>query len=142
MKNLEEEEIMLQGKTIVPGILLLSLFLLSCATTQPPTEVIPDTARVVRLYVPSCTWEATEERIRAILEEIDGVYEVKGDVSNQYVYVTLDPDKTTVEAIMEALQYEEFFPRGEPVFIKWCLRDVKACFAAFSCRGLEWKKGL
>jgi len=46
------------------------------------------------------------------------VYEVKGDVSIHYVYVTFDPDKITVEAIMDALKYEEFFPRGEPVFIK------------------------
>ena len=102
-----------------PAIFLLTLFLLSCATTQQiSTKVVPDTARVVRLYVPACTWEATEGRIRAILEKIDGVYEVKGDVSNQYVYVTFDPDKTTVEAFSKALQYEEFFPRGEPVFIK------------------------
>jgi hypothetical protein len=35
-----------------------------------------------------------------------------------YVYVTFDPDKTSVEAIMKALEFEEFFPRGEPVFIK------------------------
>jgi len=49
---------------------------------------------------------------------MDGIYEVKGDVSNQYVFVTFDPEKTSVEAIMQALQYEEFFPRGEPVFIK------------------------
>jgi len=60
----------------------------------------------------------TEGRIRAILEKIDGVYEVKGDVSNYYVYVTFDPKKTSVEAIMKALQFTEFFPRGEPVFIK------------------------
>jgi len=43
---------------------------------------------------------------------------VKGDVNNQYVFVTFDPDKTTVEALMKALEFEEFFPRGEPVFIK------------------------
>ena len=35
-----------------------------------------------------------------------------------YVYVTFDPDKTSLEAIVDALKYEEFFPRGEPVFIK------------------------
>jgi hypothetical protein len=35
-----------------------------------------------------------------------------------YVYVTYDPDKTSAEAFMKALQYTEFFPRGEPVFIK------------------------
>jgi hypothetical protein len=35
-----------------------------------------------------------------------------------YVFVTFDPDKTNVETIMKALQYEQFFPRGEPVFIK------------------------
>jgi hypothetical protein len=39
-------------------------------------------------------------------------------VSNQYVFVTFDPEKTSVEAFSKALQYEEFFPRGEPVFIK------------------------
>jgi len=39
-------------------------------------------------------------------------------VTNQYIYVTFDPDKTNVEAFEKALQYEEFFPRGEPVFIK------------------------
>ena len=60
----------------------------------------------------------TEARIRAILEKIDGVYEVKGDVSNYYVYVTFDPDRTNVEAIVKALEFQEFFPRGEPVFIK------------------------
>ena len=114
----KKEEIM-KRKKMFPAIFLLTLFLLSCVTTQQiSTKVVPDTARVVRLYVPACTWEATEGRIRAILEKIDGVYEVKGDVSNQYVYVTFDPDKTTVEAFSKALQYEEFFPRGEPVFIK------------------------
>jgi hypothetical protein len=46
---------MLKRKSIVPIVLLVSLFLLSCATTQAPIKVIPDTARIVRLYVPSCT---------------------------------------------------------------------------------------
>ena len=41
---------------ILPAIFLLTLFLLSCATTQQiSTKVVPDTARVVRLYVPACT---------------------------------------------------------------------------------------
>jgi ribosome-binding factor A len=43
---------------------------------------------------------------------------VKGDVTNQYVYVTFDPDKTSPEVFMKALEHEEFFARGEPVFIK------------------------
>jgi hypothetical protein len=37
---------------------------------------------------------------------------------NMYIYVAFDPDKTTVDAIVKALEFEEFFPRGEPVFIK------------------------
>jgi len=43
---------------------------------------------------------------------------VKGDVLNQYVYITFDPDKTSPEVFMKALENEEFFARGKPVFIK------------------------
>jgi len=43
---------------------------------------------------------------------------VKGDVDNHYVFVTFDPDRTNIDAIIKALDFEEFFPRGEPVFIK------------------------
>ena len=50
--------------------------------------------------------------------KFDGVYDVKGDTVGNYVYVTFDPDKITVEVMMKALEFEEFFPRGEPVFIK------------------------
>jgi len=47
---------MMKRKKMFPAIFLLSLFLLSCATTQQiTTKVVPDTARVVRLYVPACT---------------------------------------------------------------------------------------
>ena len=51
----KKEEIM-KRKKMFPAIFLLTLFLLSCATTQQiSTKVVPDTARVVRLYVPACT---------------------------------------------------------------------------------------
>jgi hypothetical protein len=49
---------------------------------------------------------------------IDGVYYVKGDTLSQNVTVSFDPEKTSLEAITKALEFEEFFPRGEPVFIK------------------------
>ena len=148
--NHKKEE-MMRRKKMFPAIFLLALFLLSCATTQQiSTKVVPDTARVVRLYVPACTWEATEARIRAILGKIDGVYEVKGDASSHYVYVTFDPDKTSVEVIMKALDFEEFFPRGEPVFIKWPSNTLVTNVLVFwsRCLGcnkawtkLELKKG-
>jgi hypothetical protein len=51
-----KKEEMMKRKKMFPGIFLLTLFLLSCATTQQmTTKVVPDTARVVRLYVPACT---------------------------------------------------------------------------------------
>ena len=110
---------MMKRKKMFAAIFLLSLFILSCATTQQiTTQVIPDTARVVRLYVPACTWENTEAQIRGILTKIDGVYDVKGDTVGNYVYVTYDPEKTNVAAFEKALSTEEFFVRGTPVFIK------------------------
>jgi hypothetical protein len=53
--DLRKEEMMKRRKMLA-AVFLLSLFVLSCATTQHvSTKVIPDTARIVRLYVPSCT---------------------------------------------------------------------------------------
>ena len=110
---------MMKRKKMFAAIFLLTLFVLSCATThQVSTKVIPDTARVVRLYVPACTWENTEAQIRGILTKIDGVYDVKGDTLGNFVYVTYDPEKTNVEAFKKALSKETFFVRGTPVFIK------------------------
>jgi hypothetical protein len=46
----------MKKKKMFPAIFLLILFVMSCATTQQiSTKVVPDTARVVRLYVPACT---------------------------------------------------------------------------------------
>jgi hypothetical protein len=46
----------MKRKKMFPAIFLLTLLLLSCATQQQmTTKVVPDTARVVRLYVPACT---------------------------------------------------------------------------------------
>ncbi|UCG64145.1 MAG: hypothetical protein JSW12_16070 [Deltaproteobacteria bacterium] len=49
---------------------------------------------------------------------IDGVYDVRGDTLNQYVTVSFDPEKTNVAAFAKALESEEFFVKGPPVFIK------------------------
>jgi len=109
----------MRRKKVFTAIFLLSLFIFSCATTQQvTTKVIPDTARIVRLYLPSCTSEASAARVRAILMKIDGVYDVVSNVSGQYVTVTFDPEKTSVQAFEKALSTEEFFVRGTPVFIK------------------------
>ena len=81
-------------------------------------EVIPDSARIVRLYVPACTWAGTEAQIREILMNIDGVYDVKGNTLSQYVTVSFDPEKTNVEALIKTLESEEFFVKGAPVFMK------------------------
>jgi hypothetical protein len=43
---------------------------------------------------------------------------VEGDTLNHYVFITFDPDKTGIEIFRKALESEEFFPQGEPVFIK------------------------
>ena len=109
----------MKRKKMFAAIFLLSLFTLSCATTQQiTTKVIPDTARIVRLYVPSCTWEASAARVRAILMKIDGVYDVESDASGQYATVTYDPEKTSVQAFEKALSKDQFFVRGEPKFLK------------------------
>jgi hypothetical protein len=51
-----KKEEMMKRKKMFPAIFLLTLLLLSCATQQQmTTKVVPDTARVVRLYVPACT---------------------------------------------------------------------------------------
>lgn len=50
--------------------------------------------------------------------KIDGVYDVVSDVSSQYVTVSFDPEKTNVAAFVKALESEEFFVEGSPVFIK------------------------
>jgi copper chaperone CopZ len=113
-----EEEIM-NRKALIAAILLLCLFLLSCATTTNiSTKVIPDTARVVKLYVPACTWENTEAEIREILMRIQGVYDVNGDTLSQHVNVTFDPEKTNVAALVKALSDGEFPIKGTPIFIK------------------------
>ena len=109
----------MRRKKAFAAIFLLSLFLLSCATThQVTTEVIPDSARIVRLYVPACTWAGTEAQIREILMNIDGVYDVKGNTLSQYVTVSFDPEKTNVEAFIKTLESQEFFVKGAPVFMK------------------------
>jgi hypothetical protein len=101
------------------AIVLLSLFFLSCATTHHvTTKVIPDSARVVRLYVPSCTSDDIAGQIHGILMRIDGVYDVTGDTSNQYVTVAFDPGKTNVEALDRELEPQGIYVRGKPVFIK------------------------
>ena len=114
-----KKEGMMRRKKAFAAVFLLSLFLLSCATThQVTTEVIPDSARIVRLYVPACTWAGTEAQIREILMNIDGVYDVKGNTLSQYVTVSFDPEKTNVEAFIKTLESEEFFVKGAPVFMK------------------------
>jgi copper chaperone CopZ len=50
--------------------------------------------------------------------KIDGVYDVKGDFLHQYITVTFDPEKTSVEKLVKALGETEFFVRGEPLIIK------------------------
>jgi len=50
--------------------------------------------------------------------KIDGVYDVESDASGQYARVTYDPEKTSVRAFIDALSKEQFFVRGDPVFLK------------------------
>ena len=109
---------MMKRKNTFAAIFLLSLFVLSCATThQVSTEVIPDTAQIVRLTVPGCGWKDTAERVRDILASIDGVYDVKTNYFVGTATVTFDPEKTNVAAFIGALK-PEFIVTGEPVFIK------------------------
>jgi len=49
---------------------------------------------------------------------IEGVYDAKGDTLSHYVTVSFDPEKTNVAAFIKALESEEFFVEGAPVFIK------------------------
>ncbi|MBW1716170.1 MAG: hypothetical protein JRJ77_10160 [Deltaproteobacteria bacterium] len=49
---------------------------------------------------------------------IDGVYDVKGNTLSQYVTVSFDPEKTSVEGLIKTLESEEFFVKAAPVFIK------------------------
>ena len=109
----------MKRKGTCAAVILLSLFLLSCATThQFTTKVVPDTARVVRLYVPSCTSEDIAGQIQEILMRINGVYDVTGNTLDQYVTVSFDPSKTNVEALNRALEPQGIYVRGKPVFIK------------------------
>jgi hypothetical protein len=50
--------------------------------------------------------------------KIDGVYDAVSGASGQYVTVTFDPEKTSVQAFEKALSKEQFFVRGDPVFLK------------------------
>jgi cytochrome oxidase Cu insertion factor (SCO1/SenC/PrrC family) len=50
--------------------------------------------------------------------KIDGVYDVASGASVQYVTVTYDPEKTSVQEFEKALSKEQFFVRGEPEFLK------------------------
>jgi hypothetical protein len=116
--GLKREE-SVKRKGACSAVILLSLFFLSCATTHhSTTKVIPDSARVVRLYVPSCTSYDIAGQIQGILMRIDGVYDVTGDTSNQYVTVAFDPGKTSVEALDRELEPQGIYVRGKPVFIK------------------------
>ena len=109
---------MMKRKNTFAAIFLLSLFVLSCATThQVSTEVIPDTAQIVRLTVPGCGWKDSAARVRDILTRIDGVYDVKTDTTVGSATITFDPEKTNVAAFIEALN-PEFIVTGKPVFIK------------------------
>ncbi len=47
----------MKGKKVLPLIILfVSLLFVSCATTQKlSTKVIPDTARIVKIWVPGCS---------------------------------------------------------------------------------------
>jgi len=101
------------------AVMLLSLFFLSCATTHNvTTKVIPDSARVVRLYVPSCTSEDIVGQIQGALMRINGVYDVTGNTLDQYVTVAFDPSKTNVEDLNRELEPKGIYVRGKPVFIK------------------------
>ena len=113
-----KKEEMMKRKKMFAAIFLLSLFILSCATThQVSTELIPDTAKIVKLTVPGCGWKDTAARVRDILTRIDGVYDVKADTTVGTATITFDPEKTNVAAFIGALK-PEFIVKGEPVFIK------------------------
>jgi len=109
----------MKRKRACSAVILLSLFFLSCATTHHvTTKVIPDSARVVRLYVPSCTSEDIAGQIQGILMRINGVYDVTGNTFDQYVTVAFDPGKTNVETLNQELEPQGIYVRGKPVFIK------------------------
>ena len=118
IRGLKREESM-KRKWACTAVIMLSLFFLACATTHHlTTKLIPDSARVVRLYVPSYTSKDIAGQIHGILMSIDGVYDVTGDISNQYVTVAFDPGKTTVEAFNRELEPRGIYVRGKPVFVK------------------------
>ena len=101
------------------AVIFLSLFFLSCATTHHvTTKVLPDSARVVRLYVPSCTSEDIAGQIQGILMRFNGVYDVTGNTLDQYVTVAFDPGKTNIEILNRELEPHGIYVRGKPVFIK------------------------
>jgi len=109
----------MKGKGTCSAVILLSLFFLSCATTHHvTTKVLPDSARVVRLYVPSCTSEDIAGQIQGILMRVNGVYDVTGNTLDQYVTVAFDPGKTNIEILNRELEPHGIYVRGKPVFIK------------------------
>ena len=109
----------MKRKGTCSAAILLSLFFLSCATTHHvTTKVLPDSARVVRLYVPSCTSEDIVAQIQGTLMRINGVYDVIGNTLDQYVTVAFDPSKTNVEDLNRQLEPLGIYVRGKPEFIK------------------------
>ena len=116
--GLKREE-SVKRKGACSAVILLSLFFLSCASTHHlTTKVIPDSARVVRLYVPSCTSDDIAGQIQGILMRINGVYDVTGNTSDQYITVAFDPEKINVETFNRELEPQGIYVRGKPVFIK------------------------
>ena len=91
-------------------ILLFGLLLLSCAAQKP----IPENARIVELKVPSCAWSATAERVRFILDKIDGVYKVDADFHDSSVKIFFDDKKASVDQFIKALSKGNFEITGSP----------------------------
>jgi len=94
-------------------ILLFGLLLLSCAAQKP----IPENARIVELKVPSCAWSATAERVRFILDKIDGVYKVDADFHDSSVKIFFDDKKASVDQFIKALSKGGFEITGSPKFL-------------------------
>jgi|GEM_PF-480737 len=72
----------------------------------------------VMLKVPAMNCASHIPLVTFIVRSVDGVLDMEGNFSEQILTLTFDSEKTTIEAIKDALKKANYPVSGEPEFIK------------------------
>jgi copper chaperone CopZ len=114
-RDFRKEDVM-KTKVGLVLVLLLGLFLLSCAYQQAKQPLL-GTEKIVQLTVPTCDWPGTAQRIRYILGKTEGVRGVKTDHLSHTVTVTFDDKRVGVEQMVNVLKKDGFQVKGSPKYL-------------------------